>query len=182
VADRPLSSATRRRLGGPSPRQLADRIWTPPRTRLLSLPESCATSQDHPVLATVSSGYPRFQGRLSIHYSPVRHSTRPVAQPFAFDLHASSTPPPFALSQDQTLQKKSSLPWRSPACRSSCPEGLQAGRYDSNPVARIEVDHSSLKGKLSTCQRSTCARKAPPGDRRPGHPRSADSAERGAPF
>ena len=34
----------------------------------------------------------------------MRHSTRGVAPPFAFDLHVLSTPPAFALSQDQTLQ------------------------------------------------------------------------------
>jgi hypothetical protein len=36
-------------------------------------------------------------------YSPFRHFTRPKT--FTCDLHASSTPPTFALSQDQTLQK-----------------------------------------------------------------------------
>ena len=34
-------------------------------------------------------------------YSPVRHATHPRV--FTFDLHASSTPPTFVLSQDQTL-------------------------------------------------------------------------------
>ena len=34
----------------------------------------------------------------------MRHSTRRVAPPFAFDLHVLGTPPAFALSQDQTLQ------------------------------------------------------------------------------
>jgi hypothetical protein len=35
----------------------------------------------------------------------VRHSTHPVAQAFAFDLHVLGTPPAFVLSQDQTLRK-----------------------------------------------------------------------------
>jgi hypothetical protein len=35
----------------------------------------------------------------------VRHSTHPVAQAFAFDLHVLGTPPAFVLSQDQTLRE-----------------------------------------------------------------------------
>ena len=31
----------------------------------------------YPVLATVSSRYPRLEGRLSTRYSPVRHFTHP---------------------------------------------------------------------------------------------------------
>src|SRR5688572_25711707 len=60
-----------------------------------------AAPQDHRVLASVSRGYPRLAGSLITCYSPVRHFTRLAA--FTFDLHASSTPPTFVLSQDQTL-------------------------------------------------------------------------------
>jgi hypothetical protein len=60
-----------------------------------------AIQQGHRVLASVSRGYPRLVGSSITCYSPVRHSTRLAA--FAFDLHASSTPPTFVLSQDQTL-------------------------------------------------------------------------------
>ena len=56
---------------------------------------------DHRVLSPVSRSYPRLAGSLITCYSPVRHAIRPKA--FAFDLHASSTPPTFVLSQDQTL-------------------------------------------------------------------------------
>ena len=56
---------------------------------------------DHRVLASVSRGYPRLAGSLITCYSPVRHFTRPKT--FTYDLHASSTPPTFVLSQDQTL-------------------------------------------------------------------------------
>jgi hypothetical protein len=56
---------------------------------------------DHRVLASVSRGYPRLAGSLITCYSPVRHATHLAA--FTFDLHASSTPPTFVLSQDQTL-------------------------------------------------------------------------------
>ena len=37
-------------------------------------------------------------------YSPVRHGTRGPKPSFPFDLHVSTTPPAFVLSQDQTLQ------------------------------------------------------------------------------
>src|SRR5499426_3431639 len=60
-----------------------------------------ATRRDHRVLASVSRGYPRLKGSLITSYSPVRHFTRLAT--FTFDLHASSTPPTFVLSQDQTL-------------------------------------------------------------------------------
>ena len=65
-----------------------------------------AVRANHRVLASVSRGYPRLAGSLITCYSPVRHSTHLAA--FAFDLHASSTPPTFVLSQDQTLHLKSS--------------------------------------------------------------------------
>jgi hypothetical protein len=59
------------------------------------------------VLARVSPGYPPLPGRLPTCYSPVRRS--PVAEAtFARDLHVLSTPPAFILSQDQTLQFRSS--------------------------------------------------------------------------
>ena len=57
--------------------------------------------KDHRVLRSVSRSYPRLAGSLITCYSPVRHATHPRV--FTFDLHASSTPPTFVLSQDQTL-------------------------------------------------------------------------------
>src|SRR5215203_28182 len=61
------------------------------------------------VLARVSPGYPPLTGRSPTCYSPVRRS--PVAEAtFAHDLHVLSTPPAFILSQDQTLQFRSSPP------------------------------------------------------------------------
>src|SRR4051812_7088333 len=59
----------------------------------------------HPVLAPVSEGYPKVQGRLLTCYSPVRRSSTPK-RAFPLDLHVLSTPPAFVLSQDQTLQQK----------------------------------------------------------------------------
>ena len=56
------------------------------------------------VLATLSSGYPPFQGTLLTCYSPVRRSTKGPKTSFSRDLHVLGTPPAFVLSQDQTLQ------------------------------------------------------------------------------
>jgi hypothetical protein len=71
----------------------------------------------YPVLAPVSEGYPKVQGRLLTCYSPVRRSSTPE-RAFPLDLHVLSTPPAFVLSQDQTLQQK---PWKSrPGNKQSC--------------------------------------------------------------
>src|ERR1044071_3269753 len=59
----------------------------------------------YPVLAPVSEGYPKAEGRLLTCYSPVRRSSTPE-EAFPLDLHVLSTPPAFVLSQDQTLQQK----------------------------------------------------------------------------
>ncbi len=64
---------------------------------------SHAAAQGHPVLATVSRGYPRLEGSSITCYSPVRRFTHSPKGAFTLDLHASSTPPTFVLSQDQTL-------------------------------------------------------------------------------
>src|SRR5436853_5110208 len=61
-------------------------------------------SQSYPVLASLSTGYPRFQGTLPTCYSPVRRFTREPKPLFSLDLHVLGTPPAFVLSQDQTLQ------------------------------------------------------------------------------
>ena len=62
---------------------------------------------EYPVLDTVSSAYPREEGRLLTCYSPVRHSPPPSKlKSSPFDLHVLSTPPAFVLSQDQTLRTK----------------------------------------------------------------------------
>ncbi len=60
-----------------------------------------AIQQDHQVLASVSRSYSCLKGSLITCYSPVRHFTHLAT--FTCDLHASSTPPTFVLSQDQTL-------------------------------------------------------------------------------
>ena len=54
----------------------------------------------HPVLAAVSSGCPRSQGR----FPRVTHPSATHTRKCAFDLHVLSAPPAFVLSQDQTLR------------------------------------------------------------------------------
>ena len=79
MADHPLRSATHRCLGRPLPHQLANGT----RTHLYAIAcrqrpsfPPAIKSGAYPVLAAVSSCYPRLKGRLSTRYSPVRHSTR----------------------------------------------------------------------------------------------------------
>src|SRR3954464_7408321 len=100
-------AATRRRLGRPTPPQQADRPRAHPRPKNLSTHTPCG-ARSYPVLAPVSEGYPKVQGRLLTCYSPVRRSSTPK-RAFPLDLHVLSTPPAFVLSQDQTLQQKLSL-------------------------------------------------------------------------
>src|ERR1044072_1185402 len=68
-------------------------------------PPGHATSRVYSVLDPVSQAYPKVQGRSPTCYSPVRHSSTPE-RAFPFDLHVLSTPPAFVLSQNQTLQTK----------------------------------------------------------------------------
>ena len=115
MADHPLRPATRLCLGGPLPRQLADRPRTPPgviacRSRGHLLPRTANCPWSYLVLVRLSTGYPSLQGRLSTCYSPVRRFTRRVAPTFSHDLHVSGTPPAFVLSQDQTLHYSSVYP------------------------------------------------------------------------
>ena len=66
---------------------------------------SHATRQGYRVLASVSRGCPRLQGRFLMYYSPVRHSIFQCKHRKAsFDLHVLGPPPAFVLSQDQTLR------------------------------------------------------------------------------
>ena len=102
MADRPLSPATDRRLGGPLPHQLPNRT----RIHLCAINlwyKNHAILIRYAVLAAVSSCYPPHTGRLFTRYSPVRHcSMTEVTSPFA--LYVLCTPPAFILSQDQTLE------------------------------------------------------------------------------
>jgi hypothetical protein len=71
-------------------------------------PPGHATSRVYSVLDPVSQAYPKVQGRSPTCYSPVRHSCTPE-RALPFDLHVLSTPPAFVLSQNQTLQTKTTF-------------------------------------------------------------------------
>ena len=103
MAGRPLRPATDRSLGGPLPRQLANRTQAPLQAHCCF--NNCLDVEPlhYAVLAQVSLGYSPPGGRLPTRYSPGRHSTCPLAGTFAFDLHVLGTPPALILSQDQTL-------------------------------------------------------------------------------
>ena len=73
------------------------------------------------VLATLSSGCPPLEGRLSTCYSPVRRSTRDPKVTFALDLHVLGLPLTFALSQDQTLHLNGSFDRFFPSVTASAP-------------------------------------------------------------
>lgn len=94
MADRPLRPATDRRLGAPLPHLLANQ------TRAHQQAVNLSPLRAHPVLATVSSGCPRPDGR----FSRVTHPSATKPRKASFDLHVLSIPPAFILSQDQTLR------------------------------------------------------------------------------
>ena len=103
VADRPLRPATRLRLGGPLPRQLADRPQAPPKTPSQALVQLTCVNRPHQVLIRVSPSYPCLWGRLLTCY--LSHP-RIATLLFSLDLHVLTTPPAFTLSQNQTLRIK----------------------------------------------------------------------------
>jgi hypothetical protein len=123
------------------------------------LPGTMRHPADHRVLASVSRGYPRLAGSLITCYSPVRHATHLAA--FTFDLHASSTPPTFVLSQDQTLRSAAQIAYYSAKRRGGAAErapdrsrdparrrnrrrpATPEGRAARHGIARDRPDHGS---------------------------------------
>ena len=97
-------------------------------------PPGHATSRVYSVLDPVSQAYPKVQGRSPTCYSPVRHSSTPEGA-FPFDLHVLSTPPAFVLSQDQTLQTKTSHP---------------KGRQNPHQRKSDQARHQKLASKTTT--------------------------------
>ena len=65
-------------------------------------------SPTYAVLAILSDCCPPPEGRLPTCYAPVRHFTSRPKSTSSFDLHVLGPPLTFALSQDQTLQFKTS--------------------------------------------------------------------------
>ena len=78
MAGRPLRPATDHRLGGPLPRQPANRPQAPPGATPKSLSSAPPPGgRAHAELPPVSGGYPPPRGRLPTCSSPVRHVSRP---------------------------------------------------------------------------------------------------------
>ena len=73
MGDLPLRTPTDRRLGGPSPRQQANRTHPHPLAINLCF-ISDGLNEEHRVLIRFSSGYALLRGRLDTRYSPVRRS------------------------------------------------------------------------------------------------------------
>ena len=109
VAGRPLRPATRHRLGGPLPHQLADR----PRghqeapgcpgfdVAKMSWLIICGINSPFDELSPTSRQIPHVLRTLT----PLNH-TCIATDVIPFDLHVLSTPPAFVLSQNQTLREK----------------------------------------------------------------------------
>ena len=108
MADRPLRPATRRRLGGPLPHQLADRPRGHPGAADCFLDRPCG----QPRTSGINPSFPglfRSPGQVPqvlLTRSPLGDLLRLPGKGPSFDLHALGTPPTFVLSQDQTLQRK----------------------------------------------------------------------------
>src|SRR5918995_1715121 len=109
----------------------------------------------HPLLAKLSLGYPRLKDRLLMYYAPVRRCTQGPKPPFSLDLHVLSTPPAFALSQDQTLQlnmeRGKSFPQQNLGHHYLCAGFLQKWRKKPYCLAFKEL----TSFRISPYQRST---------------------------
>ena len=105
VADRPLSPATRHRLGRPLPHQLANSARAHP---LAIAKRPSFSRRTYAVLTSISRGYPSLKGRFSRVTQPSAAVLIPEGT-FSLDLHVLGAPPAFILSQDQTLHHRFEL-------------------------------------------------------------------------
>jgi hypothetical protein len=74
-AGRALTPATHLSLGGPLPRQLANTTWAPPEAKFISRQKDAFPTDRWP-LPGIAAGYCHPQGRLPMHYCPLRHFPR----------------------------------------------------------------------------------------------------------
>ena len=109
VTGRPLRPATRHRLGGPLPHQLADR------PRVHQEAPGCPGFGVGKMSPLATCGINSPFGELSPTSRQIPHVLRTLApldiaciatNNIPFDLHVLSTPPAFVLSQNQTLREK----------------------------------------------------------------------------
>ena len=162
---RPLRPATDHRLGGPLPRQLANRPQPPPKVTLAGLcSQRLAPPGGYAVLARVSPGYPPLQGRSATCYSPVRHFTNPgvlLHRNFLVRLacvrHAASVdsePGSNSRLKSARAWNRRRLPRNLPV--PCCAPGIPALDFLISP------DESGGSGPIPTCwngaDRSACAR------------------------
>ena len=152
MTDHPLRPATRLRLGGPLPRQLADRPRAHPRTpgRFRS-PAFLTASAEAVVSSSISTPFgmlSQIRGQVT-HVLLTRAPLYSTRRPFAFDLHVLGAPPTFALSQDQTLQLNLE------SSSSEIPKGTSELPLQRN---RLETCESSSKHMLFSCQRPSTSK------------------------
>ena len=120
--------------------------------------------RSYPVLAPVSEGYPKAEGRSLTCYSPVRHSSTPE-RAFPYDLHVLSTPPAFVLSQDQTLQQKQNQPPTTPAGSQPKPTRSQQTHTNKPRPTKSPGPSASIrpsKNTLSSSQKTNTHHKPTP--------------------
>jgi hypothetical protein len=108
----------------------------------LLLPRRHAPAWSYGVLARFSASYPPPEGRLTTCYSPFCRFTIRLAADFSHDLHPSSTPPTFALSQDQTLHRKTLCGPCGPL--EFCLSRLEARRYSASARSKGLTKSESL--------------------------------------
>ena len=166
MAGRPLRPATDRRLGGPSPRQPANRTRTPPR--------AAEAFPRHPPRGGERMRYqPRFLGVVPHPGAGCPRVPHPSAadRPRGGDprdLHALGTPPALFLSQDQTL-------WQIPTW------GISS--LVVSPAARGGAAHDTVHAPARTRSRARPEAHAPlstcQGPGRGGRKRRSSRAARG---
>ena len=108
MAGHPLRPATRHSLGGPLPRQRADRPRAPPLAPYGFPPPAMQPEKRMRDYPAVGPAIPhKWAGRSRVTHPFAGQEELPLP---ALDLHVLSTPPAFVLSQDQTLQENSIAP------------------------------------------------------------------------
>ena len=163
MAGHPLRPATRQRLGGPSPRQQADR------TRPHPMPQK-HFPHPHAKVRSIRHYHP-FPGAIPVHGAGWSRITHPFAtltsqaKPgrIPFDLHVLSTPPAFILSQNRTLHKKTFMESQQTALKKkkdgpSLKERTvtQKPRHPSNPLGYHTGGHRTGNQRPPHNQQRPC--------------------------
>ncbi len=165
MADHPLRPATDRCLGGPLPRQLANRTRAPPSA--INLSSQATTAREHIRYQPKFPWVVPYRGAGS--HALLTRAPLPIAR--ALDLHVLGLPPAFVLSQDQTL--KLTCPPASLPLREQWPENIHRipshKRMSGSPAKPQNPPRSKPQnpaGNLRTRVRQTDPLSPPP----PTHP------------